>query len=266
MPESYFVRRLDLVSLLQAGKVLGVWKAVLLRCGEWFSRLTRVLGVKYHHPLVSISIKGYAHPVHLRLGSSDALVLEQIFLQCEYSALRAISPQPKTMIDCGANIGLSAIYFLNRYPDLKLVVVEPDPQNLRICGRNLAPYAERVRFVHAGVWCRPAGLVLCGSGWGVKVREAKPEEVPEVEGIDMLSLLRMMPDGEVDLLKIDIEWSEIVVYGLGTEAWLPKVRNIAIELHDEECEAVFAKALEPYRFIASQFGELTFCQDIARIL
>ena len=104
--------------------------------------------------------------------------------------------------------------------------------------------------------------VLRGSEWIVRAREAELGETPDVEGIDMLSLLDMIPGGEVDLLKIDIERSEIMVFGHGTEAWLPRVRNITIELHDEQCETIFTKALEPYRYIASKLGELTFCQDI----
>ena len=154
-----FLRRLDLVSLLKAGDALGIRKAVLLRCGEWFSRLTRVLGITYRYPVVRLHIKGYANPVHLRLGSSDPFVLDQIFVQREYSPLDEITPQPKSMIDCGANIGLSAFYFLNRYPGLRVVVVEPDPENLQICERNLSPFAERVHFVRAGVWSRRSGLV-----------------------------------------------------------------------------------------------------------
>jgi FkbM family methyltransferase len=258
----YFVRKLDLTSLRDAGKVFGIWKAILLRCGEWFSRITRTLRVKYRHPVVAVRIKGYQQPAYIRLGSSDAYVLEQIFFQCEYSPLGATIPQPMTMVDCGANIGLSALYFLHRYPDLKVIVVEPDPQNMRMCKRNLAPFAERTSFVQAGVWSRPAGLLLSGSGWGVKVREANPGEAPAVQGIDILSLLRMTPDGEIGLLKVDIEWSEIVVFGNGSEAWLPSVRNIAIELHDDQCRAVFEKALSSYRYIPSKCGELTFCLDI----
>jgi hypothetical protein len=33
------------------------------------------------------------------------------------------------IIDCGANIGCSAFYFLSKYPDAELIAIEPDEGN-----------------------------------------------------------------------------------------------------------------------------------------
>jgi FkbM family methyltransferase len=235
-------------------------KALLLRCGEWFSRGMRVLGVRHLHPAVRVQVAGYAQPLYVRLGTSDGYVLQQIFIEREYSPFDGIQPPPRTMVDCGANVGYSSFYFLQRYPELRVIVVEPDSANLAMCRRNLAPFLNRVRFVKAGVWSRPVGLALSGSGWGSKVREVLPGEAALAEGIDMPSLLKMIPEGEIDLLKVDIEWSELEVFGSEPEAWMPKVRNITIELHDPACETVFDRAVAPYRFSKSKFGELTFCR------
>jgi FkbM family methyltransferase len=248
--------------LRDARRVVGLRMALLLRLGHWVNFGLRNLGIKYRHPLLLVQVKGYVHPVWGRLGSSDLLVLDQIFIQQEYAPLDSMMPAPKWMIDCGANVGYSSIYFLNRYPDLKLIIVEPNIDNLSLCRKNLASYSNQIQIIHKGVWSRPASLVLSGAGWSTQVREAAGQETPDIEATDIPSLLAQIPDGEVDLLKIDIERSELSVFGHPHTAWLSKVRNIVIELHDEQCEAVFFKALEPYEYDLSRSGELTFCKNI----
>jgi FkbM family methyltransferase len=143
-----------------------------------------------------------------------------------------------------------------------MIVVEPDSDNISLCRKNLAPYSRSVQIVHKGVWSKPVGLKMSGSGWGTKVREAGPQEKPDVAAIDIPSLLAMTPRGEADLLKVDIEWSELAVFGDADASWLSHIRNIAIELHDAECESVFFRALEPYHYDLSRCGELTFCRNI----
>ncbi len=47
--------------------------------------------------------------------------------------------------------------------------------------------------------------------------------------------------------------------------WLRYVDNIAIELHDRECEAVFAKAIAGAGFAVSKWkcADLTVCTQLA---
>lgn len=262
MPTTLFVRGADLASLRRAGETLGIWRASLLRGGEWCSRASRVLGIDYHHPLVRARIRGYAQPVYTRLGSSDVHVLEQVFLQNEYAPIEMLSASPRTIVDCGANIGLASYYFLSKYPAARVIAVEPEPANLKICERNLAPFGERARLVRAGVWSHPTRLAVTGNGWTSSVSEAGSEEAGSVAAVDIPTLLQMTPSGTIDLLKIDIERSEKIVFGPSAGAWLPKVRNIVIELHDAECEAAFQTALRGYSFESSKLGDLTFCLNL----
>jgi hypothetical protein len=54
--------------------------------------------------------------------------------------------------------------------------------------------------------------------------------------------------GKVDLLKLDIEGSESEVFGPDAREWLPRVRNIAIELHGEANKARFFATLMGHRY------------------
>ena len=61
-----------------------------------------------------------------------------------------------------------------------------------------------------------------------------------------------------------LETAEAVVFSRNCVGWLNRVRNIAIELHDKECEEIFFRSLRGYRYDLSRSGELTICKNIVR--
>src|SRR5687767_2798650 len=69
----------------------------------------------------------------------DLLTLNEIFLRRDYPA----GPHDKFILDVGANIGLSALYFLTRHPKSHCVLFEPDPRNIDRLKANLAPFQGR---------------------------------------------------------------------------------------------------------------------------
>jgi FkbM family methyltransferase len=162
------------------------------------------------------------------------------------------------------------VYFLNRFPQAVVVAVEPSPENVALCRRNLLPYHERAHVIRAAVWgsAGPMRLVrgACGDGrdWANQVEPVTNPTAADVEGIDMPSLVRLAGMEVVDVLKIDIERSEFDLFRSGTDRWLPSVRNVAIELHDHDCEKVFFDALEPYETETVRSGDLTICRSIAK--
>src|SRR5271170_6154812 len=80
--------------------------------------------------------KGVRYPVTLRGGtSSDSAVFRQIFIEQEYLPLYK-TQDVKRILDLGANTGLSAVAFLNHFPNAQVVAVEPDPENHRLCTQN----------------------------------------------------------------------------------------------------------------------------------
>jgi hypothetical protein len=81
--------------------------------------------------------------------------------------------------------------------------------------------------------------------------------------IDMPTLLSHCRDGRADILKVDIERGETVVFKDASE-WLHRIGNIAIELHDAECKFVFFASLRQFQCDVSYSGELTICRNIER--
>ena len=130
------------------------------------------------------------------------------------------------------------------------------------CSRNLLPYGDRARVHQAAVWAADTNLVLdhvyAGHEWAVKVRLAQPGEAASAQGLSIPSLT----PGEIDILKIDVEGSEVELFGDTAETWLPRVRNIAIELHGKTCRDVFFARMSGYSYDPSEAGELTVCRNI----
>ena len=113
-------------------------------------------------------------------------------------------------------------------------------------------------------WSLPAGA---GDGreWATQVRESNGrEDDATVEGWDIPSLLELAGGREIDLLKVDIEGSELEIFDNNSSRWLPKVRNICIELHGPDCEKAFLRALGDFDYDLERAGELTICWNLRR--
>jgi len=255
---------LDQISLVRTyARSIGWAAALRIR----FSDLRARMGVS-KGSLLKLKIKNAQYPLFLRIGSSDREVLGQIFIEKEYEMIAVESP--RTILDLGANVGYSSAYLLSKYPDASVVAVEPDAGNYAMCRRNLEPYGSRARVVHGAVWPERRKLEVNrgawrdGREWTAQVRPVKEENTSSesVDGYDMATLIGLSGATEIDLLKIDIERSELELFSRNTESWLPHIRNLCIELHGPDCEAVFARALADYSCDLSCTGELTVCSNL----
>lgn len=50
------------------------------------------------------------------------------------------------VVDCGANVGYSSMYFLDRFKGCEVVSIEPDRNNFEVMESNLAHYGSRVSW------------------------------------------------------------------------------------------------------------------------
>ena len=182
-------------------------------------------------------LSGIAHPIHMRPGSSDGKVFLQIFVDKDYEF--NLGFEPEIIIDGGANIGLTSIYLKNKYPNAKIIAVEPDAENLEVLQTNLGKYSN-VFVKHAGLWSKKArGKIYDKYGvgkWGLVVEEFDGEAGQKnLMLTDTLTIPDIMDEfglDRIDLLKLDIETAEKEVFGGNYMTWLPKTKAIIIELHD----------------------------------
>jgi hypothetical protein len=58
--------------LKATARKIGIWNTLAMRVSYYLDRcIYRILSEKYLRPLIRVSMRGYPHPVYLRLGSSD---------------------------------------------------------------------------------------------------------------------------------------------------------------------------------------------------
>jgi FkbM family methyltransferase len=135
----------------------------------------------------------------------DLEVLHQIFVTEDYDIGRLtrssdisgtyaqIVAGGKTplIIDCGANIGLSAAYFSERFPQATIVAIEPEPDNYALAKHNCP--AKNVEFLHAAVASAETTGELIDpglGGWGFRVQERKAGPIRMISINSLLSSLK----------------------------------------------------------------------------
>lgn len=253
----------QVAALYKYANAIGWPAAIRLRVCDLKTRT----GISEPHAL-ELKLKNSEFPILMRTHTSDRDVLGQVFIQKEYEPIELSNP--KMILDLGANVGYSSAYFLSKYPTTNVLAVEPDPGNYEVCCRNLAPFGPRATVLHGAAWTERTKLVLdkgtfCdGREWSTQVKAATETSAgsADIDAYDMSTLIDLCRVRKIDLLKIDIEKSELELFSRSTEIWLPSVRNICIELHGPDCEEVFFGALSSYSYRLSRPGDLTICHHL----
>jgi FkbM family methyltransferase len=195
---------------------------------------------------LSLDVPGAAAPVRLRNSLSDRSIFWQVLVLKEYdfgayqqAALvrrryqeMLDSGGKPVVVDCGANIGLTALWFHWQFPQAGIICVEPDEANLAILRQNIEPYPG-ITAVHGAVWSRPSRLRIANPGSGsasFRMEEAGADG-PGIRGFSMPELIELAGPGHLLAAKIDIEGAEAEVFR-GDCEWMRRVPFIAVELHD----------------------------------
>jgi FkbM family methyltransferase len=207
----------------------------------------RGLGIFYRYMLVrygigkaiqTVTLPRAPGTIELRKDTTDPDVFDYVFARRSYNFSylqgyyeRAVSAgEVPLVIDCGANIGITSIWYALRYPNARVYAIEPDRDNFMILQRNVKAYPNIVPLL-AAVWNRSTAVEIVNrsaSAWAFRVQE--------VAGGDIVALtvpeaMRLAGATSILLIKINIEGSEQELFRDNTE-WMESTTAIAIELHD----------------------------------
>lgn len=225
--------------------------------------------------VMTVAVPGVLYPVYLRARTTDVSLCREIFLNNAYDSDFFDSPRgspqaappaiPRVIIDAGANVGLSAVFYAHRFPDAKIIAIEPEPSNYEMLKKNTAPYPN-VTTVHAALWKENGSLRLFDTGAGntaFQVGETNQlsatEERGVVQAITLEKLMEQFGIAHIDYLKMDVEGAEKEIFEHATP-WIDRVGTIGVELHDwmrsgcSESVRVAGKDF-PYQW---QRGEITY--------
>jgi len=219
--------------------------------------------------------------IYLRRGTSDSKVFSQIFADNDYNLRRlsrwneirgiydGLVAQATTplILDCGANIGLAALYFAKNWPRAHIVAVEPQDGNYHLLCRNLAGRAN-LQPVKAAVGSED-GIVKIANpdavAWTFQTERAAAGSTETVKALSIQSLMSQAPAGpnyRPFIAKIDIEGFESDLFLTNTD-WVDLFPLIIIELHDwmlprQGTSNAFLRAIAPLDRDFVQIGENTF--------
>jgi FkbM family methyltransferase len=181
-------------------------------------------------------------PMFIRKGTTDSEVFQAIFIRRNYYV--PVDIDPRLIIDGGAYVGYSSIYFSLKYPKAKIIAVEPNDSNFEILEKNTRTFPN-IQRIKAGLWYRNAPLKISDVGfghWAYRTEEAEETEASSLQGITVSSLLADSGLDRVDILKLDIEGAEKKIFAYDCEAWLRRVNILAAEIHDD-CKPLIDTAL-----------------------
>jgi FkbM family methyltransferase len=187
--------------------------------------------------LIKVDRQDIRFPFYLRARTSDLLIFEQIFVNQEYDF--KTQDCPRVIVDAGAHIGLASIYFSNRYPESKIIAIEPEISNYKMLKKNVASY-NNIITLNAALWDKNEEIDLVDPGignWGfmTQAEERQGEHLGNISHkVHGMTIDKIMDNNcleKIDILKMDIEGAEREVF-MNSSSWLGKVDALIIELHE----------------------------------
>jgi FkbM family methyltransferase len=161
------------------------------------------------------------------------------------------------VIDAGANIGDTTVWYATRFPEALVAAIEPNPYNFEILSRNCALYGDRIRLFKAGLWpVADRSLAVLGATEGSWVEESSDASGLSCRTLDPLTILRDAGFETIDIFKIDIEGAELPLFSGDCDKWLQKTRSITIEIHSQEAREAILSATKRNGFKFAVYRDL----------
>jgi FkbM family methyltransferase len=153
---------------------------------------------------------------------------KEIFVDEIYKFDASNSRITPLIYDCGANIGMSVLYFKTMFPNAKIIAFEADPKICKYLRENLKKNGiNNVDVIEGAVWINNDEVEFNSEGVDGGSIYGKGN-IKKVKSVRLKELLEK--EKEIDLLKIDIEGAEYEVL-MDCRDSLRNVRNIFVEYH-----------------------------------
>lgn len=205
--------------------------------------------------ITPLLVSGLGQPINVRSGTCDVSAVVDAVVREAYGSPLPAALNPRSMIDAGAYIGDTSVYFLSRFPDLFILALEPEPANFALAAQNLAAYGTRAIALNAALWWESCTLRFSGDFLAGSISA----EGHAVAALSVVDALDKLPTRRADILKLDIEGAERDVFLRNSEQWLNRVDHILIELHGPETTREVLAVLEKAGFCCSQYRSIWYC-------
>lgn len=180
--------------------------------------------------------------LRLRRNSTDMRTFAQIFFYAHYRTHHMArhaeivayyeSCAKPLVLDLGANIGLSTLYFAKNWPKATIVGIEPDEGNYTLFCQNIAGH-EHIVPIRGAIASKHSYARIInpeGSEWSYQT-EINDGNSGGIVALSVNELLQRHGDCEPFICKIDIEGAEQELFSANTQ-WVERFPIVIIELHD----------------------------------
>jgi len=197
----------------------------------------------------------------VRPNTTDQDVYDEIFIEKKYDIE---VENPKVIVDAGAHIGLASVFFSYKYPEAKIIAIEPELNNFMVLEKNVQNYKNIIKL-NAGLWSKKTFLSIMAkdvSTWSFRVIEEPFRK--EIPAIGITNIIYDYSVAKIDILKMDIEGSEVAVFSNSTE-WISFVKTLIIELHDRYlpgCSEALFNAFKDYEYLQHKKAECLILTNI----
>jgi FkbM family methyltransferase len=159
------------------------------------------------------------------LSATDYGVAWDIFLRGCYQCPETIS-QIKNIVDLGANVGYSCLFWCHQYPKARVTAFEPHPKHVTAIAEHLSAnhFSDRVDVVEAAAGVAEGEAYLSDAGSSSAITSTETGyAVPVVDFFRVVTR-------PIDILKIDIEGGE---YGMLADERFGSLgaRTVVVEWH-----------------------------------
>lgn len=178
-----------------------------------------------------IPIEQLGRSIWIRPGTSDVQGWKDVF-EMGYHIPPTSMPTPRTVLDLGANIGLTAAHYASMWPEAVIVAVEMDLENAELARENFNGVVFQKAVTGFGGWLSYDTDVSADAYSLHEVILDVKEQPVETMSILELSAL-FFGNRDIDFAKLDIEGSEWSIMQAAKQGWGGGIRHMLVEFHGE---------------------------------
>ena len=160
-----------------------------------------------------------------------------------------INSNKKIIIDLGANIGIETLRFNYLFPSSKIISVEPDTENFKILEKNTYDF-KNIIVLNNGIWNEDSFLKIkyksIDNSQKISFVKASSSD-QSVKSITISNIIKQYSLSKIDIMKIDLEGTEEIIFDRTCDDWLAFVEIFIIECPDNDIPFVTQKIFEAFR-------------------
>jgi FkbM family methyltransferase len=209
--------------------------------GNTFESLNYILSSRYNR---YFETKGIYKGLPFKFRGLDYSAVKEVLHDDEYKFVSNLLEKKSEpfVIDIGAHIGLFALKCFSVNKNASILSVEASPGTFEILRNNVSMNTGlKWRCINRAAWKNEDDINFSAQLDSMSHKISSEGEI-KVKGLTLPSLMTMIENKEVDLMKIDIEGAEEAFLS-GNDSYLGNIKNLIIELHPNLCNTAQVEIL-----------------------